>query len=161
MLQSSYFSPCVYFRLFCWTLITDMPFLKRNKKITCENCCTQGTKLNLAPHKKGCSASTMYCTQCHNFSTTFESYLNYNIAKKYSAPKPDVAFKCKLCYQEFPGFHAIRQQKNTENDFPIKTTNVEANDILTKLETRILNRCCFQVSISSKTLKLKERDRNR
>ena len=33
---------------------------------------------------------------------------NYcHFAKKHSAPKPDVNFKCKLCYQEFPGFLAL------------------------------------------------------
>ena len=96
-----------------------MPSLNRNEKITCENCGTQTTKLNLARHKKKCSACTLYCTQCHNFSTKSQYDMNYHIAKKYSAPKPDVTFKCKLCYQEFPGFYALREHKNTQHETQI------------------------------------------
>ena len=47
---------------------------------------------------------TLYCTQCPSFFTKSQSDLNYHIAKMRSAPKPDITFKCKLCYQEFPGF---------------------------------------------------------
>ena len=32
-----------------------------------------------------------------------------------TAPKLDVSFKCKLCYQEFPGFYALRQHRNTQH----------------------------------------------
>ena len=45
--------------------------------------------------------------------------LNYHFAKKHSAPKPDVTFKCKLCYQEFPGFYASRQHTNTQKGMQI------------------------------------------
>ena len=41
--------------------------------------------------------------------------MNYHIAKKHSTPKPDITFKCKLCYQEFPEFYALRQHKNTRH----------------------------------------------
>ena len=85
-----------------------MPSLNRYEKVTCENCATQTTKLNLARYKNGCSAGTLYCTQCPNFSTKSQKDLNYHIARKHSAPKPDVAFKCKLCFQEFPGNYALR-----------------------------------------------------
>ena len=34
---------------------------------------------------------------------------------KHSAPKPDVTFKSKLCYQEFPGFYALPQHRNTQH----------------------------------------------
>ena len=57
----------------------------------------------------------MFCTQCHNSFTKSQNDLNYQIAKKHSAPKPDVIFKCKLCYQEFPSFYALRQHKNTQH----------------------------------------------
>ena len=36
-----------------------------------------------------------------------QSDLNYRIAKKHSAPKPDINFECKLFYQEFPGFFPV------------------------------------------------------
>ena len=75
-----------------------MPSLNRKEKVTGENCGTQTTKLNLAPHKKSCSAGTLYCTQCPNLPTKSQSDLNYHIAKKHSATKSDVTFKCKLCF---------------------------------------------------------------
>ena len=96
-----------------------MPSLDRYKKVTCENCCTQTTKLNLARHKKSCSAGTLYCTQCPNFSTKSQNDLNYHVAKNHSAPKLDVTFNCKLCFQEFPGFYALRQHRNTQHGLQI------------------------------------------
>ena len=92
-----------------------MPSLNRYEKITCENCGNQTTKLNLARHKKSCSAGTLHCSQCPNFSTKLQNDLNYHIAKKHSVPKPDITFKCKLCYAEFPGFYALRQHRNTQH----------------------------------------------
>ena len=96
-----------------------MPSLNRNEKVTCENCGTQTTKLNLARHKKKFSVGTLYCTQCPNFSTKSQNDLNYHIAKKHRSPKPDVTFKCKLCYQEFPGYYASRQHRNTQHGMQI------------------------------------------
>ena len=90
-----------------------MPSLHRYEKVSYENCGTQTTKLNLARHKKRCSAGTLHCSQCPNFSTKLQKDLNYQIAKKHSAPKHDITFKCKLCYAEFPGFYTLRQHKNT------------------------------------------------
>ena len=93
-----------------------MPSLIQKEKITCDNCGTQTTRDNIVRHKKRCSVGTRYCTQCPNFSTKSQNDLNNHIAKKHSAPKPDVTFKCTLCYQEFPGFYALRQHRtlNTE-----------------------------------------------
>ena len=91
-----------------------MPSLIRKEKITCENCGTQTTRNNIVRHKRY-SVGTLYCTQCPNFSTKSPNDLNYHIAKKHSAPKLDVTFKCKLCYQEFPGFYALRQHGNSQH----------------------------------------------
>ena len=113
LLQSSCFNFYVRLRSFCSTLFTQMPSLTRYEKVTCENRGTQTTKLYLARHKKKCSAGTLFCTQCPNFSTISENDLNYHIAKKHSAPKLDVTFNCNLCYQEFPGFYALRQHRST------------------------------------------------
>ena len=46
-----------------------MPALDRNVEVTCETFGVQITKLNLARHKKRCSAGTLFCTQCPNCST--------------------------------------------------------------------------------------------
>ena len=96
-----------------------MPSLIRKEKITCENGAIQTTRNNIVRHMKRCSAGILYCTYCPKFSTKSQSYLNYHIAKKHSAPKPDVTFKCKLCYQEFPGFYALRQHRNTQHTMQI------------------------------------------
>ena len=106
LLLSSRLNLHVYFRSNCQTPITEMLSLNRNEKVTCENCGTQITKLNFARHKKSCSAGTLYCTQCPSFSTKSQNDLNYHIAKKHSAPKPEVTFKCKLCFQEFAELYA-------------------------------------------------------
>ena len=76
-------------------------------------------KLNLARHKKRYSLGTLYCTHGPNFPTKSHNDLNYHIAKKHSAPKPEVTFNCKLCYQEFPGFYALRQHRNTQDGMQI------------------------------------------
>ena len=109
-----------------------MPSLNRYEKVTCENCGTQTTKPNLARHKKSCSAGTLFCTQCPNFSTKCQIDLNYQIAKKHSAPKPDVTFKCKVCCQEFPRFYALRQHRNTQHGMQIgsRTRDVDVEHIV-------------------------------
>ena len=104
-----------------------MPSLNRYEKVTCENCGTQTRKHNLARHKKSCSAGTLYCTPCPNFSTKFQNDLNYHFVKKHSAPKHDVTSKCKLCYQEFPGFYALRQHRNTQHGMQIKSGKKDVN----------------------------------
>ena len=109
-----------------------MPSSNRYEKVTCENCGTQTTKLNLARHKKSCSAGKWFCTQCPNFSKKSEKDLNYHIAKNHSAPKPDVTFKCKLCYQEFSGFYALRQHRNSQHGMQIgsRTRDVDVEHIV-------------------------------
>ena len=117
-----------------------MPSLNRYEKVTYENCGTQTTKPNLARHKKSCSAGTLYCTECPNFSTKSQNDLNYHIAMKHSAPKPDIIFKCKLCCQEFPGFYALRQHRNTQHGKQIGsgTKDVDVEHIVGDVEDRRL-----------------------
>ena len=119
-----------------------MPALNQNEKVTCEFCATQITNLSLARHKKGCSAGTLYCTQSPNFFTKSRNDLNYHIAKKHSAPKPDIIFKCKLCYQEFQGFHALRQHRNTQHGMQIgsRTTDVDVEHIVGDVEDHSLRK---------------------
>ena len=140
LLPSSCLNPHVYFRLIFQTPNIEMPSLNRNENVTCENCGTQTTKLNLARHKKRCSAGTLYCPQCPNFFTKSPNDLNYHIAKKHSAPKLDVTFKCKLCFQEFPGFYASRQHRNNQHGMQIgsRTRDVDVERILGDVEDHSL-----------------------
>ena len=138
--QSSFFNFYVHFRTFCLTLFTHMLSLYRHEKVTCENCGTQTTRLNLERQKRSCSAGTLYCTQCPNFSTISQNDLNYHIAKKHSAPKPVVTFKCKFCCQEFPGFYALRQHKNTQHgtQFRFGASNIAVEDIVGDVDDQSL-----------------------
>ena len=117
-----------------------MPLLNRNEKVTCENCGVQITKYKLARHKKRCSAGTLYCTQCPNFSTLSQDDLNYHIAKKHSVPRPSITYKCKLCYAEFPGFYALRQHKNTQHGTQIGfgAINIDVDDIVGDVDNQSL-----------------------
>ena len=136
LLQSSCFNLHVRFRLICQTSIIEFPSLIRKQKITCKNCGTQTTRNNIVRHKKSCSAGTLYCTHCPNLSTKSQSDLNYHIAKKHKALKPDITFKCKLCFQEFPGFYALRQHRNTQHTMQIgsETRNVDVEHIAGDVE---------------------------
>ena len=136
LLLSNCFNLHVYFRLFRQTIISEIPSLIRKEKITRENCGTLITRNNNVRHKKSCSAGTMYCIQCHIFSTKSQSDLNYHIAKKHSASRPDVIFEVKRCNQEFPGFYALRQHRNTQHRMQIgsRTRNVDGDNIVGDVE---------------------------
>ena len=117
-----------------------MPSLNRYEKVTCENCGTQTTKLNLARHKKSCFAGTLHCNQCPNFFKKSQNALNYHIAKKHSVPKPDNTFKCKLCFAEFPGFYALRQHRNTQHgpQMGFGANNIDVEDIVGDVDDQSL-----------------------
>ena len=137
-----------------------MPSLIRIEKFTCENCGTRTTRNNILRHKNRCSAGTLYCTQCPNFSTKSQDDLNYHIAKKHSAPKPDVTFKCKLCFQDFPGFYAFRQHRNTQHTMQVGsgTRDVGVEHILGDVDDQKLREDCVLVNISWWIRNLKGRD---
>ena len=134
-LQSSRLIQIILLNYYYW-----IAFVQSKRKITSDNCGTQNTKHNLARQKKSCSAGTLYCTQCPNFSTKSQNDLNYHIAKKHSAPKPDITFKSKLCSQEFPGFHALRQHRNTQHGTQIgsDTRDVDVEHIVGDVEDHSL-----------------------
>ena len=133
MLPSSRLNHHVFFSFYSVKLL----FLKRlcsllnqNEKVTCDNGGTQTTKPNFARHKKRCSVGTLFCTHCRNLSTKSQIHLNDHNAKEHGAPKPDVTFRCILRYQGFPGFCALRQHKNSQHGFPIKTANADPDGII-------------------------------
>ena len=73
---------------------------------------------------------------------------------KHSAPNPDVTFKCKLCYQEFPGFNALRQHRNTQHALQIgsRARDVDVEHIVGDVEDHRLRqelRCCQHFLVHS------------
>ena len=117
-----------------------MPALDRNVKVTCENCGTSVTKYHLSRQKKSCSAGRLYCPKCPKFFTKSRDGLKYHIAKKHSVPRPSIAYKCKLCQAEFPGFYALRQHKNTQQGTQIGfgASNINVQDIVGDVDDQSL-----------------------
>ena len=117
-----------------------MPSLNRYEKVKCENGGTQPTKVNLARHKKSCSAGTLFCSQCPKFFTNSQNDLNYHIGKKRSASKPDITFKCRLCYAEITGSFAFRLHKNTQNgpQMGFGASNFDVEDIVGNVDDQSL-----------------------
>ena len=109
-----------------------MPALDRNAKVTCGNCGTSVTRKHLSRHKKSCSAGTMYYPKCPNFFTKSRDDLNCHIVKQHSAAGPSKTYKCNLCHEEFPGFYALRQHKNTQHGKQIGfgASNIDVEDIV-------------------------------
>ena len=109
-------------------------------EITCENCGVHIRKLNLARHKKSCSAGTLYSTQCPNFSTKSRDDLNYHIAKQHIAAGPSITYKCKLCHAEFPGFYALHQHKNTQHGTQVgfRASNFDVEGIVGDVDDQSL-----------------------
>ena len=74
------------------------------------------------------------------------------MAKKHSAPKLDVIFKCKLCFQEFPGFYALRQHRNTQHGMQIGSGTRDVEHIMGDVEYHSLReelRSCQQFLVDS------------
>ena len=117
-----------------------MPSLVRKEKISCEHCGTHVTKNNIVRHKKRCSAGSLYCTQCPNFSSLSQDDSYYHIAKQHSVVGPSKAYKCKLCHADYPGFYALRQQKNTQHGTKIGfgASNIDVEDIVGDVDDQSL-----------------------
>ena len=107
-----------------------MPALDRNEIITCGDCGTQTTQKNIVRHKMRCSAGTLYCTQCPNFSKTSQADLNYHIGKKHATPRVKNTHKCKNCHKEFSGFFALRQHKISEHGLQMKSAEFDVSNLL-------------------------------
>ena len=140
--QSSYFNflHSLQFILFL-TSFNQLPSLNQKKKVTCENCGNQTTEPNLVRHKKNCSAGTsLYSTQCPNFSAKSRDDLSYQTVKNYNVPGPPLTYKCKQCQAEFTGFYALRQHKNTQHGTKIwfGASNFNVEDIVGEVDDQSL-----------------------
>ena len=117
-----------------------MPSLIRKEKVSCEHCGTQVTRNNSVRQKNRCSAGKLYRTQCPNFSTFSQDDLNYHFAKKHSALRTSITYKCKLCHAEFHGFYALGQHKNIQHGTQLgfAANNVDVEDIVGDVDDQSL-----------------------
>ena len=117
-----------------------MPALDRNDKVTCGHCGTLVTKKNLFRHKSRCSGGALYCPKCRNFCTKSREDIIYHITKKHSVPRLSITYKCRLCHEEFLGFFALRQHKNTQHGTQIGfgTSNIDVEDIVGDVDDQSL-----------------------
>ena len=106
-----------------------MPALDRNVKVTCGSCGTSVTKQHLSQHKLRCSGGILQCPNCPIFSTKSRDDLNYHIAKKLATPRVKITHKCKICFKDFSGFHALRQHKTSDHGFQMKSAEVDVKNL--------------------------------
>ena len=88
--------------------------------------------------------------------------LTYHIAKKHSAPNFDVTFKCKLCYQEFKRFDALRQYETTQHGMQIGsgTRDVDVEHKVGDVEDHRLReelRSCQQFLVDSELERMRHK----
>ena len=78
----------------------------------------------------------MFCPKCASFSIKSRIDENYHFAKNHCATGPDVSFKCKFCYQQFPGVYALLQHGNTQHGMQIgsATRDVDEENIAGDVE---------------------------
>ena len=107
-----------------------MPAFDQNVTITCGKCGTSVTKNQLSQHKSHFSGGTLYCANCPIFSTKSRDDLNYHIARKHATPREKFTHKCKICFKEFSGFFALRQQKTNEHGIHMKSPEFDVNNFL-------------------------------
>ena len=134
-----------------------MPALDRNEKITCDKCGTPTTKKNIVRHKTRCSAGTLCCTQCPNFSTTSQADLNYLIAKKDATPRVKIKHRFEVCFRDFCDFHALRQHKTRQLGIQMNSADFDMNNFLGET-TQSSRKNSKHVNISSSTLSLIKED---
>ena len=138
LLQSNWYNCYVNFQITLF--ITKVPAWDRNVKVTCENCGTSVTKINLSRHKSRCGGGTLYCLKCPNFSPKSRDDLNFHIPKKQSVPRPSITYKSRLCHAEFSGFYALREHKNTQHGTEIGfgARNINVEDIVEDVDDQSL-----------------------
>ena len=81
-----------------------MPALDRNVNVTCGNCGSSVTKINLSRHKSHYSGGKLFCAKCPNLFTKSGDDLNYHIAKTtvFQDLHQHTSVNCVM--QNFPAF---------------------------------------------------------
>ena len=107
-----------------------MPDLDRNFWVTCGKCGTSVKKKHPSRHKLSCSGGILICPKCLNFSNKSRDSLNDHIATKRAIPRVKIAHKCKICFEEFSGFYALRQHKISEHGIQMRSAEFDKNNLL-------------------------------
>ena len=94
--------------------------VKRNEKITRENCGTQ-TRRNIFWRYMRCSFGALYFIQCSNFSTTSQTYLALRLQLSQSAVETWLHFSLTT----FRGFWTIIHSRKLEI-IPLQVTSYNA-----------------------------------
>ena len=66
--------------------------------------------------------------------------LTYHLAREHSVTRHSKAYKCKLRHADFPGFYALRQQKNTQHGTQIEfgASNIDVEKKVEDIEGQSL-----------------------
>ena len=83
----------------------QMPALKRNEKVKCEDCGKEYSRANAARHRKSCQSGIISCPDCKYF-TNNKQEMNYHVAKKHSSPN---------CKKESPSYYSLQQHRRKEH----------------------------------------------
>ena len=74
------------------------------------------------------------------FLYKIKRWFELSYCQKHSIPRPSIAYKCKPCHAEFPGFYALRQHKNTQHGTQIGfgASNINVEDIVGDVDDQSL-----------------------
>ena len=69
-----------------------------------------------------------------------QDHLIYHVAKKNSAPRSSIPYKCKLCHADFPGFFVLHQHKNTQHwtQIGFEASNIDVEDVVGDVDDQSL-----------------------
>ena len=131
-----------------------MPSLTRKEKITCEDCGTQTKRNNIVRQMESCSAGTLYCAHCPNFSTKSPNDLNYHIANTVPQNLKSTS-NVNFALKSFQGIYALRQHRNTQHGMQIRSgsRDVDVEHIVGDVEDHRLReklRSCQHFLVGSK-----------
>ena len=70
----------------------------------------------MVPHKRRCLFGIIFCPKCPNFSARLQVDFNFHLAKKHNFSNAKEYQKGQFCHQVFPGFYALRLDKQKVHD---------------------------------------------
>ena len=115
--KSAHFVCTMYFYLILLQakshIFFQMPSLKKNKKLKCEDCDKEYWRSDAARHRKSCVRGIVSCLEC-NYCTYNQQEWNYHAAKKHAPSIFKQSTVCSSCEQEFPSYYLLQQHRRKE-----------------------------------------------